>query len=66
MLDQSISISELIEVLRLIQERDGLETVTLFELLHVLPSETAAHPRAQWPDGPGFLQSDIIDKTKGE
>lgn len=41
MLEQNISIDKLIEVLQRVKARDGIETVTTFELLHILPSDEA-------------------------
>lgn len=47
MLEQNISVDKLIEVLQRVKARDGIESITTFELLHILPGDEAAqHLRA--------------------
>jgi len=46
-MNQNISIDKLVEVLQQVKARDGIETITTFELLHILPGDEAVeHLRA--------------------
>lgn len=47
MLEQNISIDKLVEVLQRVKSRDGIETITTFELLHILPSDEAVEHSVQ-------------------
>lgn len=65
MLEQNISIDKLVEVLQRVKARDGIETITTFELLHILPSDEAVEQMRAADECPTCAGLGFVNDNRG-